>query len=157
MHDVESRELGGFDVEALISGPCSLAEVVASWLRAVSEYRYEDIEHLSPKGLKERDWKLVIHAAEMLLLDEGVVFSPKNGVRRKATKVSQVTGRESRMASAAMRKLERAVKVAAAAAPLAEDPEERRRIEARELKRANAVVSAKTALRGAGATRPKGI
>lgn len=157
MHDAETAVITNLDVGALVVGPCPLDEIVASRLRELDAYRPRDIADLRPRGTNERDWNLIVHAAEMRLLDEGIVFSPLRGVRRKATKVSQVVGRESRMAAAAMRKMERAVKVAAAAAPLADDPEERRRIESRELKRANAVVNARSALRGAGVSRPKGI
>lgn len=134
-----------------------LVDRIYERLVAVAEYRPEDLDDLRPSGVKDRDWKLTIHSAEERLLNEGIVFSPLNGIRRKATRASQITGREGRRSRAALRIMERVVKMARAAAPLADDPEEQRRIEQRELKRANAVVSAKSALRGAGMKRPKGI
>ncbi len=144
-------------VDADLGGTRTPTDLVCERLRCVAEYRGADLEDLRPRGMKDRDWRLVIHEATDRLLDEGVVFSPLNGVYRRATKLSQVTGREANFSSAALKKMGRALKMVAAAAPLAESDDDRRLIERRELKRQNAIVSAKSALRGAGMSRPKGV
>jgi hypothetical protein len=147
------------DVEKLHHGDTSLVELIYKRIRNVEAYTLEELDALRPEGTSDRDWNLAIHGAETRLLGEGVVFLTQSGsgVRRRAKNAKQAINKAARQAKRGLKSMTRTILTVAAAAPLADDPEERRRIERLELKRANQVVAAKHAIRSASRPRPKGV
>lgn len=134
-----------------------LVGALIEFLRGVHEYTDDDIARFRPDGMHERVFKLAVHRAKDALLDNGIGFSVLNGVHRKIQTAKQARGKASRRATAAINALERSVKIVRLGAAKAHDPEEKRRMERLEVKRANAVVAARAAVRGAGIPRPPGI
>lgn len=153
------------DSEARVVEPTSeslrtVVDNVYDIIARAEEYRMRDVAGCRPVGMNERDWRLVVHAAEQRLLDEGVVFQPapgRPGVRRRAQTSRQAESRSKRFAAAARRKMGRATQLVAAARELATDPLDVERLERLELRRQNAMVDALSAMRGAGEKRPKGL
>ena len=147
------------NVDKLHHADHALAMKLADRIRNVEAYTLEELEGLRPEGMHDRDWKLAIHGAETILLGERIVFVTQSGtgVRRRVKEAKQALSKATRTAARSVKGMKRTILQVAAAAPLAEDPEEKRRIERLELKRANQVVAATQAIRSASRPRPKGV
>jgi hypothetical protein len=158
MDDVRDEYSDKFDVASFLDREKDIVDKVYDRIRPLLEYRRSDLESLRPVGMKDRDWGLAIWGAERRMLEEGVVWqSHRDGVMRRASKVSQTIDKAARTRKAAMNKFETAILVTRAGRELTDDPDKQRQLDALEIKQANAAIDARHALRRAAVPRPKGI
>jgi hypothetical protein len=159
MTDTEERsevvEVEVLTLEA--TAPPTLHERLYRRIRGLSEFRMDSLATMRPETMRDRDWKLVVHAVMDRLLTEGIAFSPLDGVYRRIAKSKQAEGRAKRHGRAALKKIERTIKLVKVAIANVEDPAEKRRLENQLLRREEADMFARAKLRGAGIPRPKGI
>lgn len=108
--------------------------------------------------MNDRDFGLLIHDALQILVEEGRVFVPCGlfGQYRLAGPKS-ANRRARNFKRAAERKIDRAVKLASVAAEIAEDPEEKRKLERSALRMANKAIDARTNIALASKMKPKGL
>ncbi len=105
---------------------------------------------------KDREFGLFLHSITDVLARTGRVFVSRDGAYIVASPMG-ISRRAHTFEKTAIAKIERAVMLNRVAAETAEDPDEKRRLQRRALRRANRVVDTKNDFAASKKAKPKGL